>query len=414
MERAGDIYANASNVIGIYGMGITQHVHGSQAIGLLVNLLLLRGNIGRQGAGCSPVRGHSNVQGQRTVGITEKVKLAPVEKYRELFNLETPEEDGHTTVEFVEALLDGSNKGFIGLGGNLAMAVPEHDKVHPAWMDMELTVHVATKLNKTHCMPGKSAWILPCLVRAEEDMQRSGNQWVSIEDSFSHIHGSKGRRTPASPHLKSETAIICDLARATLQGRYPKLDWSAWRDDYGRIRDCIARTYPDQFHDMSARMNQPGGFYRGNAAHNRVWKTDSGKAQFTDPTVLNACGIGQAKDRYHLVTLRSNDQFNTTIYGHDDRLRGLSGNRMIVLMGPGDMMAAGLTEGAQVTLATDSDGEDDERRSVTGLSVVPYQLPPGTLAGYFPELNPLVPLWYHDKLSKTPASKGIPVRIERG
>ncbi len=414
MERAGDIYANASNVIGIYGMGVTQHVHGSQAIGLLVNLLLLRGNIGRQGAGCSPVRGHSNVQGQRTVGITEKVKLAPVDKYRELFNLETPEEDGHTTVEFVEALLDGSNKGFIGLGGNLAMAVPEHDKVHPAWMDMELTVHVATKLNKTHCMPGKSAWILPCLVRAEEDMQRSGNQWVSIEDSFSHIHGSKGRRTPASPHLKSETAIICDLARATLQGRYPKLDWSAWRDDYGRIRDCIARTYPDQFHDMSARMNQPGGFYRGNAAHNRVWKTDSGKAQFTDPTVLNACGIGQAKDRYHLVTLRSNDQFNTTIYGHDDRLRGLSGNRMIVLMGPGDMMAAGLTEGAQVTLATDSDGEDDERRSVTGLSVVPYQLPPGTLAGYFPELNPLVPLWYHDKLSKTPASKGIPVRIERG
>ncbi|MCP9221928.1 FdhF/YdeP family oxidoreductase [Erythrobacter sp. LQ02-29] len=412
MEAAGDVYCNAKNVIGIYGMGLTQHVHGAQGIGMLVNLLLLGGNIGRQGAGCSPIRGHSNVQGQRTVGITEKVKLAPVEKYRELLDLETPEEDGHTTVEFLEALLAGENKGYIGLGGNLAMAVPDHAAVHEAWQRMELTVHVATKLNRTHLIPGKESWLLPCLVRAEEDLRATGNQWVSIEDSFSHIHGSMGKRNPASEHLLSETAIVAGIAAATISGN-PKLRWREWADDYSLIRDLIARTWPDQFHDMSARMIQPGGFYRGNPAHERIWKTESGKAEFTDPTVLNACGVGDAQGRYHLVTLRSNDQFNTTIYGHSDRLRGLEGDRMIVLMRPEDMVAANLAEGDRVSLITDTGRDAEPTRAVEGLTVVPYDLPTGTLAGYFPELNPLVPLWYHDQLSKTPASKGVPVRIEK-
>ncbi|MDT0576578.1 FdhF/YdeP family oxidoreductase [Croceicoccus sp. F390] len=408
LERAGDVYAEARNVMGIYGMGITQHVHGSQAIGMLVNLLLLNGNIGRQGAGCTPIRGHSNVQGQRTVGITEKTKLAPVAKYRELFDLETPPEDGHTTVEFVQAVLDRTNKGFIGLGGNLAKAVPDHERVHAAWGDMELTVHIATKLNKTHMMPGKSSWILPCLVRAEDDVQASGRQTVTMEDSFSHIYGSIGKRAPASEHLKSETAIICELAKATLPPRQ-KLRWDEWMGDYGIIRDLIARTFLDEFHDMNARMNQPGGFYRGNGAHDRIWKTDSGKAQFTDPTVLNACGIGEAEGRYHLVTVRSNDQFNTTIYGHSDRLRGLEGTRMIVLVSPQDMARDGLSDGDMVTLV--GDAGDDVRRVVKGLKVTPFNLPSGCVAGYFPELNPLVPLWYHDVLSKTPASKGVPVRL---
>ena len=408
LEAAGDVYAQASNVIGIYGMGLTQHVHGSQAIGLLVNLLLLGGNIGRQGAGCSPIRGHSNVQGQRTVGITEKVKLAPVQKYRELFDVETPQEDGHTTVDFLEAVIDGSNKGFIGLGGNLAKAVPDHARVHAVWQDMDLTVHVATKLNKTHCMPGKSSWILPCLVRSEDDEQASGAQQVSVEDSFSHIYGSIGRREPAGPMLKSETAIVCQLAKAALP-RHPKWLWDDWQADYSKIRDLIAATFPDEFYGMNERMNQPGGFYRGNPAHERIWKTDSGKAEFTDPSVLNACGIGDAQGRFHLVTLRSNDQFNTTIYGHSDRLRGLSGSRMIVLVNPREMLRAGLAEGQQITLI--GDAEDGADRRVNGLTVTPYDLPDGTMAGYFPELNPLVPLWYHDVLSKTPASKGVPVRI---
>jgi molybdopterin-dependent oxidoreductase alpha subunit len=409
MEAAGDVYADADKVIGIYGMGLTQHVHGSQSIGMLVNLLLLNGNIGREGTGCSPIRGHSNVQGQRTVGITEKVSLAPVDKYREVLDLETPEHDGHTTVEFVEAVIDGRNKGFVGLGGNLAMAVPEHAKTHAAWREMELTVHIATKLNRTHCMPGKSAWLLPCLVRAEKDDQATGNQWVTMEDSFSHISASKGRRRPASEHLRSETAIICGLAKATLPAN-ESWKWDEWQADYSLIRDLIAKTYPDQFHDMNTRMHEPGGFFRGNAARERIWKTESGKAEFTDPSVLNACGIGDAEGRMHLVTLRSNDQFNTTIYGHDDRLRGLSGSRMIVLMSPDEMMRLGLKEGQKVSLIGDAD--DDERRQVNGLTVTPYNLPDGTVAGYFPELNPLVPLWYHDKLSKTPAAKGVPVRIE--
>jgi molybdopterin-dependent oxidoreductase alpha subunit len=408
MEEAGKIYADAKNVIGIYGMGLTQHVHGSQAIGLLVNLLLLGGNIGRQGAGCSPIRGHSNVQGQRTVGITEKVKLAPVDKYREVLGLETPQEDGHTTVEFLEALLDGSNKGYIGLGGNLAMAVPDHERVHKAWREMDLTVHIATKLNHSHMMPGKTSWILPCLVRAEEDIQVTGNQWVSIEDSFSHIYASKGRRTPASEHLMSETAIVCELAKATLPAN-PRWTWDAWRGDYGKIRDLIARTYPDQFHDMNTRMHEAGGFYRGNAARERIWKTDSGKAEFTDPDVLNACGVLDNAGGLHLVTLRSNDQFNTTIYGHSDRLRGLEGSRMIVLLSPGEIHRRGLREDQIVALETEID--DGIVRRVEGLAVKPYDLPKGTVVGYFPELNPLVPLEYHDKLSKTPASKGVPVRL---
>ncbi|MXP24732.1 FdhF/YdeP family oxidoreductase [Altererythrobacter indicus] len=418
MEAAGDVYVGSENVIGIYGMGLTQHVHGSQAIGMLVNLLLLGGNMGRQGAGCSPIRGHSNVQGQRTVGITEKTALAPVEKYQELFGVETPSEDGNTTVDFLEGVLNGSSKGFIGLGGNLAKAVPDHERVHAAWGDMELTVHIATKLNTTHLLPGKSSWILPCLVRAEQDEQASGNQWVSVEDSFSHIYGSRGHRTPAGDNIKSETAIVCGIAEATLGSANPRLTWSDWLGDYSKIRDLIAETFVEEFHDMNARMNKPGGFYRGNAARERIWKTDSGKAEFTDPTVLNSCGIGDAEGRYHLATLRSNDQFNTTIYGHSDRLRGLSGSRMIVLMRPSDMVAAGLSEDDEITLVTDltgSDhGQDTIRRAVSGLKLVPYDLPVGTLAGYFPELNPLVPLWYHEELSQTPASKGVPVRIERG
>ncbi|MFC0205851.1 FdhF/YdeP family oxidoreductase [Novosphingobium soli] len=408
LERAGDSYVAARSVIGIYGMGLTQQVHGSQAIGMLVNLLLLRGNIGRPGAGCQPIRGHSNVQGQRTVGISEKPELVPLDKLREIFGFDPPTEKGHTTVEFLEALLDGSAKGFVGLGGNLARAVPDHARVHPAWRGMELTAHVATRLNRTHLMPGKESYLLPCLVRAEEDIQAGGPQTVTIEDSFSHIYGSIGRRKPASPHLRSELAIVAGIAKATLPPN-PLWRWDEWAGDYRQVRELIARTYPDEFHDMDARMNQPGGFYRGNPAHERVWKTESGKAEFTVPSVWTSHGFDEAPGRYTLVTLRSNDQFNTTVYGHSDRLRGLEGDRMIVLVSPEDMAAANLSEGQKVTLVTDC-GEGIHR-AVAGLAVTPYDLPRGCLAGYFPELNPLVPLEHHDQLSKTPAAKGVPVRI---
>nr|WP_086494226.1 FdhF/YdeP family oxidoreductase [Novosphingobium panipatense] len=408
LEAAGDVYAEASNVIGIYGMGLTQQVHGSQTIGMLVNLLLLRGNIGRKGAGCQPIRGHSNVQGQRTVGISEKPELVPLDKLREIFGFDPPSDKGHTTIEFLGAVLDRSAKGFIGLGGNLARAVPDQARVHPAWRDLELTVHIATRLNRTHLLPGKEAYILPCLVRAEEDLQATGPQTVTIEDSFSHIYGSIGRREPASPSLKSELAIVAAIAKATLPPR-PEWRWDEWTGDYGEVRDLIARTYPDEFHDMSGRMNTPGGFYRGNPAHDREWKTQSGKAEFSVPDTLSANGIKDAAGRYTLLTLRSNDRFNTTVYGHSDRLRGLKGSRMIVMMNPLDMAAAGLQQGSQVQLVTDV--EDGFERAVRGLAVTPYDLPRGALAGYFPELNPLIPIGHHDRLSKTPAAKGIPVRM---
>ncbi|WP_378945262.1 FdhF/YdeP family oxidoreductase [Paracoccus sp. R86501] len=409
MQRTAVCYAQAKAVIGVYGMGLTQHVHGSDAIGALVNLLLLRGNIGRKGAGCSPVRGHSNVQGQRTVGISEKPSLVPNDKLRELFDIEPPMEEGWNTTAFVQALLDGEAQGFVGLGGNLARAVPDQDRVVQAWGQMPLTVHVATRLNRTHLMPGKSSWILPCLVRAEEDMQSATNQQITVEDSFSHIMASIGKRTPASPHLKSEVAIVAGLAAATLDAN-PKLAWEDWTADYSRIRALIEATYPDQFHDFENRMTQSGGFYRGNAARDREWQTDSGRANFTLPRDLDATGLGDVDGVFRLMTLRSNDQFNTTIYGMSDRLRGIEGDRMLVMMSPEDMRDMGLRAEQRITLGEPDGGA----RRVAGLRVVPYDLPRGCLAGYFPELNPLAPLDRHDMLSDTPASKGIPVRIVAG
>lgn len=408
MEVIGAIYARARAVIGVYGMGLTQHVHGSDAVAALVNLLLLRGNIGRKGAGCSPVRGHSNVQGQRTVGITEKPDLVPNDRLRDLYGIQPPMEEGWNTTAFVQALLEGRAQGFVGLGGNLARAVPDIDRVAAAWGAMPLTVHVATRLNRTHLMPGRASWILPCLVRAEEDLQDGVNQQVTVEDSFSHIHGSIGRRRPASPHLLSETAIVARMARATLAPN-PKMPWSRWAADYAQVRAQIAAVYPEDFHDFEARMDQPGGFYRENPARNRVWKTDSGRAQFTRPADLDATGLGDRAGVYRLMTLRSNDQFNTTVYGMSDRLRGIEGDRMLVMMSPADMEAEGLSPEQRITLEGAAD--DGVARRVAGLRVLPYDLPRGCLAGYFPELNPLSPLLRGDMASGTPASKGIPVRL---
>ena len=410
LEAAADVYVAAENVIAVYGMGLTQHVHGSQSIGMLVNLMLMRGNIGRQGAGMSPVRGHSNVQGQRTVGISEKPELVPLDKLAQMFDFEPPREPGLTTVDACEGIRDGSVRGFISLGGNFVRAIPDREVMEPAWRGQALTVYIATKLNRSHLIHGRSSWLLPCIARSESDMQASGEQSVSIEDSFSHIYGSIGKRKPASEHLLSELAIVAGMAKATLPA-HPKWRWDDWTGDYGLVRDLIAETYADEFHDFNARMFEPGGFYRGNAARERIWKTDSGKAEFTNPTVMSALGIGAAPGRFHLITMRSNDQFNTTIYGFSDRLRGLEGSRTILLINPADMVREGLTEGDVVSLV--GDAGDDVKREVTGLTVTPFNLPDGCLGGYYPEMNPLIPLWYHDVASKTPASKGVPVRIQR-
>lgn len=409
IRDAARVYIEADRVIGVYGMGFTQHTHGALNIAMLVNLLLLRGNIGREGTGCCPVRGHSNVQGQRTVEIAEKAKLVPREKLKALFDFDPPTEDGMHIVDAVEGLIEGRVKGFISLGGNLLRATPDQKRMERGWSAQDLTVVISTKLNRSHLFPGKAAYILPCLGRYERDEQATGKQAVTTEDSFSMINGSIGHRSPASEHLKSELAIVAGIAKAALDP-HPKLKWDEWTGDYGLVRDLIEKTYPHDFADFNARMFEPGGFYRGNPARERIWKTDSGKAVITTPPQLNSLGFTDKPGRYRLLTMRSNDQFNTTIYGYSDRFRGIEGTRDVVLINPEDIDDAGLADGDIVRLVTDF--EDGVSRDLGGLKLVAYKLPRGTIASYYPECNVLVPITHHDQLSKTPASKSIPVRVE--
>ncbi|PXA92937.1 formate dehydrogenase [Nostoc sp. 3335mG] len=411
IEAAGQVYVEADRTIGIYGMGLTQQVNGFDNVATYVNLLLMKGNIGRVGTGMSPVRGHSNVQGQRTVGIAEKPELVPMDRLRELFDFEPPMDHGHNTVSACEGILNGEVEAFVSLGGNFVRAIPDLERIEAAWPRMRLTVQIATKLNRSHLINGKTAYLLPCLVRTEVDRQASGEQIVSIEDTFSHIHGSIATHEPASEHLKSEVAIVAGMAKATLDPN-PKVDWDGWTGDYAKIRKLIEATYPEEFHDFEERMFTPGGFYRGNSARERVWKTESGKAEFTVPRSLSGTTITDAPGRFRLVTLRSNDQFNTTIYGYDDRFRGISGTRDVLMMNPAEIEKAGLHKGQMVTLV--GDAEDGVDRRVAGLKVVPFDLPDGCVAGYYPELNPLVPIGWHDHASQTPAAKAVPVRIVAG
>lgn len=409
IEAAAQVYVEAEKSIGIYGMGLTQHAHGYDNVAMLVNLLLLKGNIGRDGTGVSPVRGHSNVQGQRTVGISEKPELVPLDKIAEQFGFEPPRDKGLNTVEACEAMIAGKIRAFIGLGGNFLRAVPERGLMEQAWAGLDLQVHVATKLNRSHLLPGKAVYLLPCLGRSEEDMQASGAQAVTMEDSLSCIHGSLGSNAPASSSLMSELAIVAGMAKATLPPN-PKVRWDEWTADYAKVRDLIEETYPDEFRDFNKRVFTPGGFYKGNSARERVWKTEPKKAVFTVPKSLNATGFDDAPGRYRLITLRSNDQFNTTIYGFSDRLRGIEGKRDVLLINPADMARAGLVAGQRVALV--GDAGDAVTRRVDGLEVTPFQLPDGCLGAYYPEANPLVPLGHHDEASKTPAYKAVPVRIE--
>ncbi|OPF93386.1 FdhF/YdeP family oxidoreductase [Rhodopseudomonas palustris] len=408
IESAGDVYVKAERVIGVYGMGLTQHAHGFLNVAMFVNLLLLRGNIGRDGTGISPVRGHSNVQGQRTVGISEKPELVPLDKMAEQFGFDPPRDKGMNTVEACHGFLEGKVRAFISLGGNFVRAIPERDAMEAAWTRMQLTVQIATKLNRSHLINGKAAYLLPCLGRTEQDIQATGPQAVTMEDTFSCIQGSIGLRKPASEQLKSELAIVAGIAKATLPDN-PKLKWDDWVGDYGLVRDLIAESYPEMFHDFNDRMFTPGGFYKGNAARERIWKTESGKAEFTTPDRLNSIGFDDAPGRYRLMTLRSNDQFNTTIYGMSDRLRGIEGRRDVLLINPDEMARAGLSEGQEVWL--EGDAGDGVHREAGPLRVTPFRLPDGCLGAYYPEMNSLMPVWHHDGPSKTPAAKSVPVRI---
>jgi molybdopterin-dependent oxidoreductase alpha subunit len=408
IEEAAQVYVEADRTIGIYGMGLTQHVHGFENVASMVNLLLMKGNIGRDGTGVSPVRGHSNVQGQRTVGISEKPELVPNDRLAELYDFAPPLEKGLNTVDACDGILAGEVKAFLSLGGNFLRAIPDQPRIEEAWTKLRLTVQIATKLNRSHLINGQVAYLLPCLGRTEKDVQASGPQTVTMEDSLSSIHGSIARRAPASDALRSEMAIVAGIAKATLAPN-PKVRWDAWTGDYGLVRDQIERTYPEEFRDFNKRMFTPGGFYRGNSARERVWKTESGKAQFTVPEMLSATGFDDSEGRYRLITLRSNDQFNTTIYGYSDRLRGIEGTRDVLLMNPGEIARAGLTVGQKVSLI--SDAEDGIERVVGGLAVTPFNLPDGCIGAYYPEANPVIAVSHHDCASKTPAAKSVPVRI---
>ncbi|MCW4115623.1 FdhF/YdeP family oxidoreductase [Aurantimonas sp. MSK8Z-1] len=412
LEDVGRVYARSKKVIANYGMGLTQHRHGVKNVQMLVNLLLMRGNIGKPGAGISPIRGHSNVQGQRTVGISEKPKLVPLDKLAQLYRFEPPREKGLDTVEACEGIIGGSVKGFVALGGNFIRAVPETQKMEESWRRLRLSVQIATKLNRNHLIPGEVTYLLPCLGRIERDDQASGPQTVSIEDSTACIHGSKGWRPPASPELLSEPKIVAELAKATVAGK-ADVPWDAWVADYALVRDAIERAYPDDFRDFNKRFLTPGGFHRDLAACKRVWKTDTGKANFLTPESfdvdpdIHTDGMNVLK----LITLRSNDQFNTTVYGYDDRLRGVHGSRLVLLMNEADMDRLGFEDQDLVSVETHAD--DGVERRMENLRVHKFSIPKGNVGGYYPELNRLIPLWHHEKEAHVPAAKSVPVRILR-
>ena len=409
MEAAAAVYASCKRVIAVYGMGLTQHRAGVEAVQMVVNLLLMRGNVGREGAGTCPVRGHSNVQGQRTVGITEKPELVPMDRIAAQFGFEPPRDKGMNTVEACEAILAETVRGFISLGGNFIRAIPEREAMEQAWSKLRLTVQVATKLNRSHLVHGEISYILPCLGRIEIDTQATGPQAVSIEDSTACIHGSNGIRKPASAHLLSEPRIVAELAKATLAPN-PKVDWDGWVSDYARVRDAIEQTYPDQFRDFNARFFNPGGFHRHIPARHREWKTASGRANFIVPASLdeNPDMPGAGNDVLRMMTLRSNDQFNTTIYGYSDRFRNVEGTRMTVLMHRDDIDRLGLKDGGLVGIRTVA---SDRLREMHGFRVRPYDIPQGCIGTYYPEANALIPLWHHAERSMVPAAKSIPVTV---
>lgn len=411
IEQAARTYADARAVILCYGMGLTQHRNASSAVQQLVNLLLLRGNIGRPGAGVCPLRGHSNVQGNRSVGIWEKPGAAFLDSLDRVFGFASPRNHGHTVVETIAAMERGEVRVFMGLGGNFAVAAPDPARTHPAMRKVGLTVHVATKLNRTHLLPGAESLVLPCLGRTEIDVQAGGRQAVTVEDSMSMVHASKGLNPPASPDLKSEVAIVCGIGKA-LFGPMDPVDWDAMAGDYDRIRDLIEAVFPDAFEGYNARIRVPGGFRLPVPSADRVWKTASGKAGLI-PYVDDGPDLRRGDPAVLiLTTVRSHDQYNTTIYGADDRYRGVFGRRDVVFANPDDLAARGIAPGDRVDLTAAFD--DTGVRAVRGFTAVAREIPRGCLAAYYPETNGLVALADHDARSGTPAYKSVPVRLAPG
>ena len=408
IEGAARIYAASSATILCYGMGLTQHRNASSTVQQLVNLLLLRGNIGRPGAGICPLRGHPNVQGDRTVGLWEKPSEAFLGAMDGVFGFRSPREHGHTVVQAIGAMERGEVRFFMGLGGNFAVAAPDPVRTFAALAGVDITVHVATKLNRTHLLTGRESLLLPCLGRTEIDAQAAGRQAVTVEDSMSMVHASRGLNPPAGPQLMSEVAIVADIGRATF-GPDDPVSWAALTADYGRIRDLIEAVLPDQFADYNARIQTPGGFRLPVPTSQRVWKTASGKANFL-PYLADSEDARRGDPQVMLLTtLRSHDQYNTTIYGQDDRYRGVFGRRDIVFVSLEDLAAQGLASGDRVDILSAFDPSG--ARIVRGFTAVARSLPRGCVAAYYPETNALVALDDHDRRSGTPAYKSVPVKL---
>lgn len=405
------VYARGQRVIACWGMGLTQHKHSVPTVQILSNLMMMRGNIGRPGAGLLPVRGHSNVQGDRTVGIEEKPDDAFLDRLKAAFGFEPPRKHGYDVVETIEAMLEGKVKVFVGLGGNFSTATPDTPRTHEGLRQCALTVNIATKLNRSHLVHGKESLILPTLGRTEIDEQDGVAQGVSVEDSVCMVHISFGMNQPASPHLLSEIAIVARMAAATLGSE--KIDWLWYAQDYARIRDAIEMVI-DGFENYNERVAVPGGFHLTPAACNRVWKTPSGKAQFLVHAIDKDTPIHRAREQYGdrlmvLMTTRSHDQYNTTIYGLDDRYRGVFGLRRVVFISAADLVRLGLKAGQRVDVT--SAWGDGVQRQVEDFELVEYDIPEGCVGAYYPETNPLVPLESTGDGCGTPTSKSVPVLL---
>ncbi len=407
IEAVGTIYANAKRVIINYGMGITQHRHGTGNVQQIANLLMLRGNIGRPGAGISPLRGHSNVQGDRTVGITEIPNDALLDGITRVYGFQPPRAKGHDAVEAVMAIRDGRSKALICLGGNLAVAMPDPDVTFAAMRGLDLAVHIATKLNRSHLLLAKQSLILPCLGRTEIDVQAGGPQAVTVEDSMSMVHASRGGLKPASEHLRSEPAIIAGLAQATLPNT--RVPWAELIADYSRIRDGIEGVFP-AFKDFNERIAKPGGFWLRNAASEREWLTPSKKANFLVYQGLEEDPAAADHDVLTLTTLRSHDQYNTTMYGLNDRYRGITGRRDVVFVNANDLSRRGLKHGDLIDIAVAA-GPGAKPRAMRNLTAVAHAIAEGSVGAYYPEANVLVALESYDAKSGTPSYKSVPVLI---
>lgn len=407
IRRCAEIYIRSKATVICYGMGLTQHQYGSRLLQQVANLLLLRGNFGKPGAGIGPIRGHSNVQGDRTVGIDEKPKPAYLDRVQQVFGFDPPREHGHHVVESIEAMLAGSAKVFIGLGGNFIHAVPDTPRAYEAMRGLDLTVGIATKLNRGHLVHGRDALILPVVARSERIITPAGEQFVTIEDAMSNVTASRGVLEPVSADVLPEVEIVCRMALATLPDS--RVDWAGCMHDYALIRELIAAVYPEIYTGFNERIQQPHGFHLDIPPRRRVWPTPNGKANILVMPGLDVDDPVHDPDMLRLATVRSHDQYNTTIYSYNDRYRGVYNDRMVLFMNIEDRLARGLEKEARVILETISG--DGVQRRVEGLTVLDYPMPRGALAGYYPELNPLLPLDYYDRISGTPAAKSIPVRM---